>query len=224
MPASSRLSRAFSLVSSRTSPTVFSSGRPSTVLRLLAGSASMARIGPAPSAQAADEQAGQGRLARAAFAGDGDGHGHPVSLRSLRRPAGAGSAAASRGRSGRLEVGVGQEERRRVLVHEAVVGAEFEVGHLARPRRRPRGGRSRRGAPCTRPGRGVAEEVEALDRLVGQQPDADRLLDVDVLAEGAADEDLLHVGEVDADAGAEHLEAGVDRRLGADQVRRCRTR
>ena len=47
MPASSLLARAFSLVSSRTSPTVFSSGRSSTVLRLLAGSASMARIGPA---------------------------------------------------------------------------------------------------------------------------------------------------------------------------------
>ena len=67
-------------------------------------------------------------------------------------------------------------------------------------------------------GAGVAEEVEALHRQVGQQADADGLLDVEVLAEGAADEDLLHVGEVDADAAAEHLEAGVDRRLGADQA------
>ena len=41
--------RALSLVSSRMSPTVRSSGSPRTVFRLLAGSASMARMGPRPS-------------------------------------------------------------------------------------------------------------------------------------------------------------------------------
>ena len=47
-------------------------------------------------------------------------------------------------------------------------------------------------------GAGVAQEVEALQRQVGQQADLDGLLDVDVLAEGAADEYLLDVGQVDA--------------------------
>ena len=93
-----------------------------------------------------------------------------------------------------------QEERRGVLVHEAVVGAQLEVGHLGGDvdARRRAVGAEQRGVGAVRAG--VAEEVEPLDRQVGQQADADRLLDVEVLAEGAADEDLLDVGEVDADA------------------------
>ena len=173
--------------------------------------------------QAADEQPGERGLAGAALAGDGDGGRHCCGPPFMWSPAGRPSRCrASRATAATLgkpaEVGVRQEERRRVLVHEAVVGAQLEVGHLgghvedvvAHAHAQQR----RVGAL----GAGVAEELEALHRLVGQQADADGLLDVDVLAEGAADEDLLHVGEVDADAAAQHLEARVDRRLGADQA------
>src|SRR5450756_308033 len=83
IPASSRLARAFSLVSSRTSPTVFSSGRSSTMLRLLAG----LLIRRLAEGKAADQQPGQGRLAGAALAGDGDRGGHWVGLRLMSSPA-----------------------------------------------------------------------------------------------------------------------------------------
>jgi hypothetical protein len=66
--------------------------------------------------------------------------------------------------------------------------------------------------------------VEALDRQVGQQTDLDRLLDVEVLAEGAADQELFYVGQLDADAAAEHREAGVHGGLGAQQAGRRRSR
>ena len=52
----------------------------------------------------------------------------------------------------------------------------------------------------------------------GKQADADRLLDVDVLAEGAADEELLDVGELDAHRAAEQRDAGVHGRFGAHQA------
>ena len=174
--------------------------------------------------QTADEQAGQRRLAGAALAGDGDRGGHCVGLRLMwlvpRGRPGRRRASCERRLHAReaAEVGVRQEERRRVLVHEAVVGAQFEVGHLGGHVEHVVADVDAQQRRVGALGAGVAEEVEALHRLVGQQADADGLLDVDVLAEGAADEDLLHVGEVDADAVAQHLEAGVDRRLGAQQT------
>ena len=67
-------------------------------------------------------------------------------------------------------------------------------------------------------GAGVAQEPEALDGQVGQQTDLDGLLDVDVLAERPADEELLDVGDVDPDAAAQHGETGVHGRLGAQQA------
>ena len=57
-----------------------------------------------------------------------------------------------------------------------------------RPRRARPGACSRRAARVGAQDAGVAEEAEALGRQVGQQADVDGLLDVDVLAEGAADE------------------------------------
>ena len=50
----------------------------------------------------------------------------------------------------------------------------------------------------------VAQELEALRGQVGQQAYLHGLLDVDELPEGATDQELLDVGDVDADATAEY--------------------
>jgi len=117
-----------------------------------------------------------------------------------------------------IEVGVRQEERRGVLVHERVVGRQLQVGHaprdLAYLAARIDGQQGDVGAE----GAGVAQEPEALDGQVGQQTDLDGLLDVDELAERSADQELLDVGDVDPDAAAQHGETGVHGRLRAQQA------
>ena len=53
---------------------------------------------------------------------------------------------------------------------------------------------------------------------VGQEADLNGLFDVKVLAKRAANHDALDVGETDAHAARQRREAGVDGRLGAQQI------
>ena len=66
--------------------------------------------------------------------------------------------------------------------------------------------------------RGIAQVGEPLPRHIGQEADLDGLLDVDVLAKGSADEHPLDIGDGQAHALSKHGDAGIDGRLGAEQV------
>ncbi len=64
----------------------------------------------------------------------------------------------------------------------------------------------------------VADEVDALRRHVGQQADGDATGNVEPVAEGPGNVDLLDVGEGEPDRSHQGVGGGVDRALGADQV------
>ena len=87
--------------------------------------------------QPADEQAGQRGLAGAALAGDGDGGGHAVSLRFAcpARPAPSARAERVAHAGNRVRSVCGRKSAEVYSSMKRVVGAQLQVGHLARRRR-----------------------------------------------------------------------------------------
>mgnify|MGYP001614281161 CR=1 FL=1 len=65
---------------------------------------------------------------------------------------------------------------------------------------------------------GIAQKIVALPWQVGEEADMDGLLYIDMLTEGAADEHLLHLVKGQAQAAGHDGDAGIDGRLGADEV------
>ena len=117
-----------------------------------------------------------------------------------------------------LDIRVRKKACRDKLIHEMRVGAKLEIGRTIRDakdlfvrvlaqRRQLRSGQRR-----------IADEPHAFDRDIGQETDEHGILQVQEVPEGSGHHDLGHVVQRERQRAEQHVDAGVDRPLGPQQV------